>query len=104
MELCRRAVLVVDDVGPNIRAHQHEWGAELFHKVEFSFRPVEIACQLKVRDPLEVTKWLKQIDGQTNPAGIEPNVSWCPIEKQKVIFKDLDAVEMSRDDRVEFLR
>src|SRR5262249_27571858 len=104
MKLCRRAGLIVDDIGPNIRAHYHERGAELFHNVEFSFRPVEIACQLHVRDPLEVTKWLKQIDGQTNLAGVEPNVSWRPIKEQEVIFKDLDAVEMSRDNRVEFLR
>jgi hypothetical protein len=103
VKLRRYPGVVIDCVGRDTRADQHERSAQLRHHVELAFSAIEIASQLFVGNTFKVAKWLEQIDGKAEVGGLNPHVAPRSGRKHQVVLKDLHAREMSRSNRVEFL-
>src|SRR5579864_6607487 len=98
MQLPGGALRIAQRLGRNVGAHQQHGRAEFDHDVEFALDPIEVLSEDLVGDALQVTKWLEQIDAETQILGELADLPRGSSGIDQVVFEDLDAIESSRGD------
>jgi hypothetical protein len=97
-QIVRRPVDAAQRGGGDVRAHQHQIGAKLFHHVEFAFGAVEGARALRLGQALEIAEGLEQGNLQPMIAHHAAHFARASVEGQEVVLENLDAVEPRRRD------
>jgi len=102
-QIFRCDAVVIDRVGRDVAAHQHQVGAELLHHVELQFGAVEILRHARARRRLEVAERLEQQDAQAQVGRDALHVTRRAIEIKQVVLEDLHAIEAGRRNRIQLL-
>ena len=80
MKLCRCPLLIRDDVGGRIGAHQHHWRAQRLHHVELALGAVEVAPEGGLRSPFEIPKRLVELACEPEVGGDGPTAAGEPLK------------------------
>jgi hypothetical protein len=96
-----RDAVVVDRIGRDVAADQHQVGAELLHHVELRLGAIEVLRHARARRRLEVAERLEQQDAQAEVGRDAPHFGGRAVEIHQVVLEDLDAVEPRGRDRGE---
>src|SRR5260221_2092887 len=96
VEVARGSCGVIESRWMDVAAHEHEVSAEGFHHIELPFGAIKIAAALRLGHRLEVTKRLKDCDGELEVLGKTPHLLRLSVEGQEIVLEYFHAREAGR--------
>src|SRR5450830_420202 len=103
-QVIQKHTFIAQGIRSGVTAHQDKVGAQLLHQVELPLGAVDVALQAITTAAFEVTKRLKQGDGDPQVSTHLPDVARTAIVVEEIIFEDFHTVKTRGRNGFEFLR